>query len=145
MSLYAENCSVCHGLAGEGIGATPPLDNPPCATAMPPTLAKTIARGRYNTAMPAWSKEDGGPLSDYQIAQLVLLIQQGDWQQVQDRVVNLGLAPQVPFTAQADPHILEQVKALPDGEQLAAGISLFRRECVACHGADGLGTAWPRR
>ena len=28
MSLYAQNCSVCHGLAGEGIGATPAPEPP---------------------------------------------------------------------------------------------------------------------
>jgi len=32
MTLYAQNCSVCHGLAGEGIGATPALNNPALQT-----------------------------------------------------------------------------------------------------------------
>ncbi|MFM8321328.1 MAG: c-type cytochrome [Chloroflexota bacterium] len=141
MSLYAENCAVCHGLRGEGIGATLPLDTPSLRASDPPALAKVIARGRYDTAMPAWSVEDGGPLSDYQIDQLALLIQQGDWQQVQDRVVNLGLAPKVPFTSQADPQILEQVKLLPDGDRLAQGIMLYAAQCVACHGADGAGSS----
>jgi mono/diheme cytochrome c family protein len=141
MNLYAENCAVCHGLAGEGIGATPPLDSAALAASDPDSLAKIIARGLYNTAMPAWSQEDGGPLSDYQIGELVNLIQFGDWTQVQARVVNLGLAPMVPFSAEADPGILEQVAQLPGGELLAAGISLYAQECVACHGADGLGTS----
>jgi len=140
MSLYAENCSVCHGLKGEGIGATLPLDNPALRDSDPLALAKVIARGRYNTSMPAWSKEDSGPLSDYQIEQMVLLIQQGDWQQVQDRVVNLGMAPKVPFTSQADPQILEQVQLLPEGDKLALGITVFAAQCVACHGADGTGS-----
>ncbi len=34
MTLYAENCAVCHGLNGEGIGANPALNNPGLA-AMP--------------------------------------------------------------------------------------------------------------
>ena len=71
--------------------------------------------------MPAWSLEDGGPLSDYQIDQLVQLIQYGDWQAAQDRVVNLGLAPLVPFISEPDPGIIEGLKSLPDGEQLASG------------------------
>ena len=141
MTLYAENCSVCHGLAGEGIGATPGLNTENVKSMAPEDVFKTIARGRFNTAMPAWSKEDGGPLSDYQIGQLVLLAQQGDWQATQDRVVNLGLAPLVPFAAEPDPALLEQVKAQPNGEQLALGVTLFAENCVACHGADGLGTA----
>jgi mono/diheme cytochrome c family protein len=141
MTLYAENCAVCHGLSGEGIGATPPLDNPDLQGMDPGALTKIIERGLYGTSMPAWHLEDGGPLNDYQISQLLNLIQFGDWQETQDRVVNLGLAPQVPFTTQPDQGILEEVKALPNGEILAAGITLYAQQCVACHGADGLGTS----
>ncbi len=141
MSLYAENCSVCHGLAGEGIGATPPLNNPALQSMDAGSLTKTISRGLYGTAMPAWQIEDGGSLNDYQISQMVDLIQAGNWQETQDRVVNLGLAPQVPFTTQPDATILAAIKAQADGEILAAGVTLFAEQCVACHGADGLGTS----
>jgi mono/diheme cytochrome c family protein len=140
MTLYAENCSVCHGLTGEGIGATPPLSNPALAASDPQVLAKTIARGLYGTSMPAWSLEDGGPLSDYQIDQLVQLIQYGDWQAAQDRVVNLGLAPLVPFSAEPDAAILESLKSLPESGLLVQGVTLYAENCVACHGADGIGT-----
>lgn len=139
-TLYAENCSVCHGLAGEGIGATPALNTPAQQDADPAALEKIIARGLYNTAMPAWSKEDGGPLSDYQIGELVTLLQEGDWQMVEERVVNLGLAPRIPFAAQPDPEILAGLAALPDGELLQAGVIFYAEACVACHGADGLGS-----
>ncbi len=108
MTLYAQNCSVCHGLAGEGIGAMPALDSDALRTMAYDDLSKTIARGRYDTAMPAWSKEDGGPLSDYQISELVALIQSGDWTMTRDRVVNLGLAPLVPFTTDPDPVLLDR-------------------------------------
>ncbi len=140
MTLYAENCSVCHGLAGEGIGATPPLDSEALRSMDYADLTKTIARGRYNTAMPAWSKEDGGPLSDYQISELVALIQSGDWSATQERVVNLGLAPLIPFTTEPDPVLLAEVGNLPDGATLQTAIGLFAANCVSCHGADGLGT-----
>jgi mono/diheme cytochrome c family protein len=140
MTLYAENCSVCHGLAGEGIGATPPLDNPALQSMAYDDLAKTIARGRFDTAMPAWSKEDGGPLSDYQISELVALVQSGDWNATRDRVVNLGLAPLVPFTTEPDPALLAEVATLPDGATLQTAIGIYAANCVACHGADGLGT-----
>jgi mono/diheme cytochrome c family protein len=140
MTLYAENCSVCHGLAGEGIGATPPLDSDALRTMDYADLTKTIARGRYNTAMPAWSKQDGGPLSDYQISELVALIQSGDWSATQERVVNLGLAPLIPFTTQPDPTLLAEAGNLPDGATLQTAIGLFAANCVSCHGADGLGT-----
>lgn len=140
MTVYAENCSVCHGLAGEGIGATPPLDNPALSQSDSQSLTKIIARGLYGTSMPAWSLEDGGPLSDYQIDQLVQLIQHGDWQATQDRVVNLGLAPLVPFTAEPNTNILESLKSLPDSEPLVQGVTLYAENCVACHGPDGIGT-----
>jgi mono/diheme cytochrome c family protein len=140
MTLYAENCVVCHGAKGEGIGAVPPLDNPALKTMAFEDLSKTISRGRYQTAMPAWSIEDAGPLSDYQIDELVLLIQYGDWNQTGDRVINLGFAPLIPFTTEPDAALLAQVANLPDGAMLQTGVQLFAANCVSCHGADGLGT-----
>ncbi len=140
MTLYAQNCSVCHGLSGEGISAIPPLNNPALQTMAYDDLTKTIARGRFNTAMPAWSKEDGGALSDYQISELVGLVQAGDWNATRDRVVNLGLAPLVPFTTEPDPVLLAEVANLPDGATLQTAITIFAANCVACHGADGLGS-----
>jgi mono/diheme cytochrome c family protein len=141
MTLYAENCSVCHGLSGEGIGATPALDNDALRTMAYDDLDKTIARGRFDTAMPAWSKDDGGPLSDYQISELVALIQSGDWTATRDRIVNLGFAPLVPFTTEPDAGLLAELATLPDGATLQAAVTLFAANCIACHGADGLGTA----
>ncbi|GAB4484637.1 MAG: hypothetical protein OHK0031_08700 [Anaerolineales bacterium] len=140
MSIYAQNCAVCHGLAGEGIGAIPALNNPALRTMSYDDIFKTIARGRFNTAMPAWSENDGGPLSDYQISEMVVLIQSGDWESVKTRVVNLGLAPLVPFTTEPDPALLEQVGLLTDGATLQSAITIFATQCVSCHGADGLGT-----
>ena len=141
MTLYAENCAVCHGLNGEGISSVPALNNPALVTMPFEEIQKTITRGRYQTAMPAWSLLDGGALSDYQIDELVLLIQYGDWAETGDRVVNLGLAPLVPFTTQADPALLEQIGALTDGATLQTAVQLFAANCVSCHGADGLGTS----
>ncbi len=140
MTLYAENCAVCHGLSGEGMGATPPLNNPALLTMPYEDLYKTIARGRYQTAMPAWSIEDGGALSDYQIDELATLILHGDWGATGDRVVNLGLAPLIPFTTEADPALLAEIGNLPDGAVLQTAVTLFAANCVSCHGADGLGT-----
>jgi len=141
MTLYAENCSVCHGLNGEGIGATPPLDSAALLNMSYEDLYKTIARGRYQTAMPAWSIEDGGPLSDYQIDEMATLILYGDWAETGDRTVNLGFAPLIPFTTEPNPALLAEIGNLPDGATLQTAVQLFATNCVACHGADGLGTA----
>jgi len=141
MNLYAENCSVCHGLSGEGIGATPPLDSDALRTMPYEEIYKTIARGRYQTAMPAWSLEDGGPLSDYQIDEMATLILYGDWTETGNRTVNLGFAPLIPFTTEPDPILIAELGYLPDGATLQTAVQLFAVNCVACHGADGLGTA----
>lgn len=141
MTLYAESCAVCHGLRVDGIGAIPALDSAALRTADSQALAKIIARGLYNTAMPAWSLEDGGTLSNYQINQMVLLIQVGNWQQTQDRVVNLGLAPRVPFESEPDPELLAAVQTLPEGDLLARGVQVYAANCVACHGAAAEGGA----
>ena len=141
MTLYAENCAVCHGLSGEGIGSIPSLDNDGLRTMDYGEILKVINRGRYETAMPAWNISDGGPLSDYQAGELVSLIQLGDWIATQDRVVNLGLAPLVPFSTEPDPVIFDSLASLPDGDVLQRAITIFAQECVACHGADGVGTA----
>ncbi|MBT3392262.1 MAG: c-type cytochrome [Chloroflexi bacterium] len=141
ITIYAENCTICHGMAGEGIGSNPPLDNEGLRATDAETLFKIISRGLFGTSMPAWNQEDGGPLSDYQVGQLVSLVQAVDWQAVQDRVVNLGLVPRIPFAAEPDPEVLALLAEMPGGETLALGITVYAQECVACHGADGVGTA----
>lgn len=141
MLTYAYNCSVCHGGAGEGIGSIPPLNKPALREGDPSVFTKIISRGRFKTAMPAWSKEDGGPLSDYQIGQLVKLIRFGDWQKTKTIAADLGLTPLIPFVAEIDAGIIEELKKLEGGDILAKGVTLFAEKCVACHGGDGLGTA----
>jgi len=140
MTLYAENCALCHGTSGEGIGSNPPLDNPGLAGMDYDTLFSIIAYGRYNTSMPAWSQTQGGPLSDYEISQLVTLMQNDWWDFVGTRVVNPGMQPLEPLVSEPDQGLLDQVAALPDGELLAAGITLYATQCVSCHGPDGMGT-----
>ncbi len=140
MTLYAENCSVCHGLNGEGIGAIPALDSAALRNMPYEDIYKTISRGRYQTAMPAWAIEDSGPLSDYQIDEMATLILYGDWTETGNRTVNLGFAPLIPFTTEPDPVLLAKIGNLPDGATLQTAVQLFAANCVACHGADGLGT-----
>jgi plastocyanin/mono/diheme cytochrome c family protein len=84
--LFARNCSSCHGLTGQGIierGGLPGLplnveENRLTAAgdlaALQQRFADTIRCGRTGTLMPPWSQEQGGPLNDFQILQLVALI-----------------------------------------------------------------------
>lgn len=137
---YAENCAVCHGAAGEGLGANPPLDSAGLRDMDYDTLYKVIARGRYETAMPAWSLTDGGPLNDAQIEALIALIQHGDWAATQTIVADLGLAPRTPVSVTVPAETLALIAALPEGDRLADGVQVYAAECVACHGANGTGT-----
>lgn len=141
MTLYAENCVICHGSDGAGIGATPPLATDALRTMDYDTLVKVIARGRTGTAMPAWSQEDAGPLSTYQVGELATLIQNGDWQATTQRVTDLGLESRLPVSTTVDEAALALVRALPQGDQLAQALSLYAANCVACHGTNGEGTA----
>ncbi len=83
---YAANCRQCHGNMGEGrIG---PALNPearrasnlddwtdPAKRALYAQLVKsTLVCGRIGKIMPPWAQEQGGPFSDEQIRQLVILI-----------------------------------------------------------------------
>ena len=86
--LFSLNCRACHGLTGQGAieraglpGAPLNLeDNRPPALTEAQTKAKadrvngTITCGRVGTLMPPWSRDENGPLNDFQIEQLVLLI-----------------------------------------------------------------------
>ena len=84
------------------------------------TLYKTIARGRYNTAMPAWSVTDGGPLNDAAINAVIALIQHGDWQQTQTRRGRSGIGPaRADERHRADHDAGNTIAALPDGAALA--------------------------
>jgi plastocyanin/mono/diheme cytochrome c family protein len=84
--LFARNCSSCHGLTGKGLeerGGLPGAilnteDKRPTSPGVLVTAQNrfrdTFHCGRSGTWMPAWSQEQGGPLNDYQIQQLVTLI-----------------------------------------------------------------------
>ena len=139
--VYAENCAVCHNAAGEGIASNPALNTAGLQQMDYDTLYKTIARGRYNTAMPAWSVTDGGPLNVAAIEAVIALIQHGDWQQTQIVVADLGLAPRVPMSVTVPITTLHQIALLPDGEALASAVQTYAANCVACHGANGEGTS----
>ncbi len=86
--LFSLNCRSCHGLTGQGPleraglpGAPLNVDgNRPPELTEAQVVAKadrfngTIVCGRVGTLMPPWSREEGGPLNEFQIGQLVTLI-----------------------------------------------------------------------
>jgi hypothetical protein len=67
-------------------GATVLYRDPAVLTDKIKLITNTIACGRVGTAMPPWSQAQGGPLSDEQIRQLVVLITQSRWDLVKHEV-----------------------------------------------------------
>jgi len=137
---YAENCAVCHGAAGEGIGDNPPLNTDAVRQMSETDLIRVISRGRDNTLMAAWATDEGGIFTNPQIAEFVTLIQQGNWDFVETRVAALGLTPPKVIEMEVSDEMLASVAALPDGETLSSGLLVYAENCAACHGGNGAGT-----
>lgn len=138
-SIYVEHCSLCHGVAGEGIGAMPALNNPGLAQANRRLLYRTIAHSPHGTPMAAWHLDEGGVLmNSYQVEGLVALIQHADWPQVGEIATARGLAPAAPIPvvemasleimAEPDPH---ECRACHEEPLVHAG--LFGLNCARCH------------
>lgn len=137
---YAENCAVCHGAAGEGLGAIPALNTAGVRMMDAETIFKTIARGRYNTVMAAYGVAEGGVFTNAEIDHLVSVIQFANWEAVAARVDALGLTPPEAVVVELTEETLASVRNLPDGETLASGLQVYATECAACHGANAEGT-----
>lgn len=71
--LFAENCVVCHGPNGEGrVGTNLNKDWPSIRPDL--NVHSIISNGIEGSVMPAWSQENGGPLSGEQINHLVAFV-----------------------------------------------------------------------
>ncbi|HEY83790.1 MAG TPA: c-type cytochrome [Chloroflexi bacterium] len=139
--MYIENCAVCHGAQGEGIGAIPPLNTEGLRQTDYDFLYKTIARGRYGTAMTGWHADEGGIYNDYQIDELVSLIRYASWPTVGELSAQRGLIPPTLPVPDVDEAFLEQVTALgAEGAAWAEGIQLYANNCTICHGVTGEGS-----
>jgi mono/diheme cytochrome c family protein len=139
--MYVDNCSLCHGVDGSGIGAYPALDAEAIRNAEYDFLYKTIARGRYNTAMAAWHEEDNGPFNSYQVQEMVAFLRYVDWGQVAELAAQQGVIPPAMPVPDVPEALLAQVAALgPDGNVWASGMVTYAKNCTTCHGVNGEGT-----
>jgi len=138
--LYAENCAVCHGASGEGIGDTPPLNTDGVRSMSDSDLYKVIARGRTNTLMAAWATEEGGIFSDSQIEDMIIFIKEGNWDYVTARVEELGLNPPETIEMEVSDEMIASVASLENGDALVQGLETYAANCAACHGVNGAGT-----
>jgi mono/diheme cytochrome c family protein len=139
--IYVENCALCHGAAGEGVGSMPALNHDGLRTADFDMLYKTIARGRYDTVMAGWHEDEGGSLNEYQVNELVALIRYGDWSQVGEMAAEQGLIPPSLPVPEVDETFLAEVSTMgPEGSVWAEGMQLFANNCTVCHGINGEGS-----
>ncbi|MCB8944460.1 MAG: c-type cytochrome [Ardenticatenaceae bacterium] len=119
--LYLENCAACHGPAGQGLGANPPLNTPSLATADFNFLYYRIGHSPHGTAMSIWHLEDGGILNDYQVEALVAFIRAADWQNVAEQAAALHLTFSTPPTTTAETLWVQ------------SGVETDPHHCAACH------------
>jgi cytochrome c oxidase cbb3-type subunit 3 len=122
-ALYAVNCAGCHGADGKGDAARGLADPVFLRIADGATLRRVTAGGVPGTAMPAFAKTAGGPLSDEQIDALV--------RGMRARWAVGGSASDVnppPYSSST-------------GGDPARGGDAFGTFCSKCHGADGRGGA----
>ncbi|MBV9267834.1 MAG: c-type cytochrome [Acidobacteriaceae bacterium] len=115
--LFNSNCAGCHGLNGK-YGPARIINDAIYLSIIPrDTFRNTVANGRPGTAMPAWAKSQGGPLTGRQIDSLVDGIYK-DWGN------NPGDVPQ-----DAPPYSANGKAGDPNH-----GKQLFARDCFMCHG-----------
>jgi cytochrome c oxidase cbb3-type subunit 3 len=124
-ALYRDNCAGCHGAEGK-LGPAPPLNDPIfLAIVDVGDLQMTIQNGRKDTPMPAFAKDQGGPLDDKQIEMLA----RGIMKEWADSSIEKKNIP---------PYYAEEAKErTPD---LKRGKEVFDFACAACHGDQGQGS-----
>lgn len=161
--IFAQNCIVCHGIAGQGhVG--PPLNvaglkgDPREDTDLYEMLYRTIAHGRPGTAnpswqslsngewasytaMPAWSQDSGGTLNEQHLRALVHFVMMGDWASVNQYLPGANLVTD----ASGRVNRTATLARLPAGVNISEEASMRGRElfvdraCIGCHAIGGLG------
>jgi len=120
-TLFQTHCAGCHGANGE-LGPGPPLNDPLFLKIVPDeVLEHVIADGRKGTLMPAFSSDNGGPLTPEQVT-----------------ILAEGLKPHWSGPREVDkPPPYED----PTPGDPKAGREVFKLACAICHGDNGEGGA----
>jgi mono/diheme cytochrome c family protein len=144
IEIYVQNCSSCHGNAGEGVGMVPGLNREALIEARSDLLFKSIARATHGNAMASWHIDEGGILSDYQLNEVVTMIQKADWMVVAQVAAVRGAIQ--PFSIEGEGGVaFMNVENLDDPHHCAScheepeiHADLFGINCARCHSA----TTW---
>jgi cytochrome c oxidase cbb3-type subunit 3 len=71
-SLFSQNCASCHGKSGTGGGGAPTLNSHQfLGSTSDAQIGLLVSGGVSGTAMPAWSSDFSGPLTNEQIQEIV--------------------------------------------------------------------------
>jgi mono/diheme cytochrome c family protein len=116
--LFQRHCSGCHGADGT-LGPAPPLNDPLFLAIVPENeLLRIVRDGRPGTLMPAFLREQGGPLTAAQVT----LVAEGLKKRWGTETKRKVAAP--PYKSEA----------AGDAQR---GATAFARACAVCHGGDG--------
>jgi mono/diheme cytochrome c family protein len=121
-TLYGENCAGCHGAEGRPGAAVALADPVYLAFVDDATLRRVTADGVPGTAMPAFARGAGGPLTEAQV-DLIVREMRSRW----GRPAAVGAATLPPYAA-----------APGDAER---GARAYAARCASCHGPSGTGGA----
>jgi mono/diheme cytochrome c family protein len=123
--LYAMNCTVCHGIEGEGSDIGLPLNTDDIQSRDADELMRIISEGVSGTAMVPWHNV----LTPEEIESIVGFLQH--WDEIEAEGV--VLTPPEPVWVDIDDPV-----AMGD-----LGERIFSTTCVACHGEEGSGGTGP--
>ncbi len=124
-TLYATNCSGCHGPNGQ-MGPAPPLNDPLFLSIVPPDVVESVIRdGRPGTLMPAFAQKKGGMLNSRQVSILASELR-SHW------------LPGGPKADHLPPYLADPKRERANGT-LPLGSAAFARACAGCHGSKGEG------
>jgi len=121
-TLYAENCSACHGAEGRGGGAIALADPLYLSIVPEATMRKVIVNGIRGTSMPAFSQNAGGMLTDQQID----VITHGILSRWGSKGILNGATP--------PSYAARTVGSVAHGE------FVYGKYCMSCHGPEGRGS-----
>jgi mono/diheme cytochrome c family protein len=122
-TLYAQNCTGCHGAEGRG-GASIALANPEYLAIVDETaMRNVVANGVHGTSMPPFAQSAGGMLTDEQI-----------------HVITAGI-----FSHWSRKGILDGANPPSYSAKMTGNVGhgevAFGTYCASCHGSEGGGTS----
>ena len=142
-TLFAQNCSPCHGQFGEG-GPNParagdiilPISSAEyLKTRDDTTLRNIISFGQPDSGMSPFGDTNGGPLNDEQIDALVEYLR--SWE------ANPPVVEPPQFATPTPPPTPEVSAPTPEPIPSLTGGQLYAIACASCHGAQGEGDVGP--